>query len=177
MILVPECSHLFSCTAIHGSDKRGMRPHAHTKGKITYGRAHPELGPKDYQTVGFPRVIKTSCPCVPWSLPTWISFLMSSASTPTTITDPSPQRAMKLDDVPSDVHDLKIESAGSGSEVPERHYTKDFGLIPMPRHLRYDPSKPFHFGIALNVAFASTPSESDPFFGIPGRERNLSDRR
>ena len=86
---------------------------------------------------------------------------------------------MKLDDVPSDVHDLKIESAGSGSEVPERHYTKDFGLIPMPRHLRYHLSKPFYFGIALNVAFgfASTSSESDPFFGIPGRERNLSDRR
>jgi hypothetical protein len=71
---------------------------------------------------------------------------------------------MKLDDV----HDLKIDSAGSGSdsEVPERHYTKDFGLIPIPRHLRYDPSKPFHFGIALNVAFgfASTFSESDPLF-------------
>ena len=69
---------------------------------------------------------------------------------------------MKLDDV----YDLKIESAGSGSEVPERHYTKDFGLIPIPRHLRYDPSKPFHFGIALNVAFgfASTFSESDTLF-------------
>ena len=88
---------------------------------------------------------------------------MSSASTPTTtITDPSPQRVMKLDDV----HDLKIESAGSGSEVPERYYTKDFGLIPIPRHLRYDPSKPFHFGIALNVAFgfASTFSELFQFF-------------
>lgn len=102
---------------------------------------------------------------------------MSSTSTPTTtITDPSPQRAMKFDDA----HDLKIESAGSGSEVPERHYTKDFGLIPIPRHLQYDPSKPFHFGIALNVAFgfASTFSESDAssFFGIPGRERNLSNR-
>jgi len=76
---------------------------------------------------------------------------------------------MKLDDV----HDFKliIESAGSGSEVPERHYTKDFGLIPIPRHLRYDPSKPFHFGIALNVAFgfASTFSESDPLmYSGPG---------
>ena len=77
---------------------------------------------------------------------------MSSASTPTTtIADPSPQRVVKLDDV----HDSKIESAASGSnsEVPERHYTKDFGFIPIPRHLRYDPSEPFHFGIALNVAF------------------------
>ena len=66
-----------------------------------------------------------------------------------------------------DIHDLKIESAkSSGSEVPERHYSKDFGLIPIPRHLRYDPSKPFHFGIALNVAFgfACTFSESDTLF-------------
>jgi hypothetical protein len=88
---------------------------------------------------------------------------MASASTPTTaITDPSPQRAMKLDHV----HDLKIESAGS--EVPERQYTKDFGLIPIPLHLRYDPSKPFHFGIVLNVAFgfASTFSESDLLFNF-----------
>ena len=90
---------------------------------------------------------------------------MANASTPTTtITDPSPQRAMKLDDV----HDPKIESAGSGSEVPERHYTKDFGLIPIPPHLRYDPSKPFRFGIVLNVAFgfASTFSKSDLLFNI-----------
>jgi len=82
---------------------------------------------------------------------------------------------MKLDDV----HDLKIESAesGLGSEIPERHYTKDFGLIPIPRHLRYDPSKPFHFGIPLNVAFgfASTFSESDTcvipiFYSGPARK-------
>lgn len=31
--------------------------------------------------------------------------------------------------------------------------TKDFGLIPIPKRLRYDSSKPFHFGIALNIAF------------------------
>jgi hypothetical protein len=101
---------------------------------------------------------------------------MSSASTPTTtITDPSPRRAVELDDV----HDLKIESAGSGLDDPERHYTKDFGLIPIPRHLRYDPSKPFYFGIALNVAFgfASTFSESDviSIFVFRAGNGNLSD--
>ena len=38
---------------------------------------------------------------------------------------------------------------------------KDFGFIPVPRHLRYDPTKPFHFGLLLNIAFgfASTFSE------------------
>ena len=39
---------------------------------------------------------------------------------------------------------------------------KDFGFMPVPRHLRYDPTKPFHFGLLLNIAFgfASTFSES-----------------
>jgi hypothetical protein len=31
--------------------------------------------------------------------------------------------------------------------------TKDFGLIPIPKRLQYDPIKPFHFGILLNVSF------------------------
>ena len=41
---------------------------------------------------------------------------------------------------------------------------KDFGFIPVPRRLRYDPIKPFHFGLLLNIAFgfASTFSESFP---------------
>ena len=45
---------------------------------------------------------------------------------------------------------------------------KDFGLIPVPRHLRYDPTKPFHFGLLLNIAFgfASTFSELPLFFGL-----------
>ena len=30
---------------------------------------------------------------------------------------------------------------------------KDFGLIPVPQHLRYDPTKPFHFGLLLNLGF------------------------
>ena len=45
---------------------------------------------------------------------------------------------------------------------------KDFGLVSVPRHLRYDPSKPFRFGLLLNVAFgfASTFSE---FFNLTPR--------
>ena len=43
---------------------------------------------------------------------------------------------------------------------------KDFGFIPVPRHLRYDPTKPFHFGLLLNIGFgfASTFSEC---FNLP----------
>lgn len=42
---------------------------------------------------------------------------------------------------------------------------KDFGIIPVPRHLRYDPTKPFHFGLLLNISFgiASTFSECFDF--------------
>ncbi|KAG1739417.1 major facilitator superfamily domain-containing protein [Suillus paluster] len=31
--------------------------------------------------------------------------------------------------------------------------TKDFGLVPIPKRLQYNPTKPFHFGILLNVSF------------------------
>ena len=47
---------------------------------------------------------------------------------------------------------------------------KDFGLLPVPRRLQYDPAKPFHFGLLLNIAFglASTFGECfnlPPFLG------------
>ncbi|KAJ7776834.1 major facilitator superfamily domain-containing protein [Mycena maculata] len=39
-----------------------------------------------------------------------------------------------------------------------KSFTHDFGFLPIPRRLRYDPEKPFHFGLLLNVlfGFAST---------------------
>ena len=49
---------------------------------------------------------------------------------------------------------------------------KDFGFIPVPRHLRYDPEKPFYFGLSLNIAFglASTFSQC---FNLPPSFRPL----
>jgi hypothetical protein len=43
---------------------------------------------------------------------------------------------------------------------------KDFGFLPVPERLRYDPDKPFHFGTLLNMSFgfASTFSEFFWFF-------------
>ena len=29
----------------------------------------------------------------------------------------------------------------------------DFGILPIPKRLRYDPNKPFHFGLLLNMSF------------------------
>ncbi|KAG7088949.1 hypothetical protein E1B28_012894 [Marasmius oreades] len=38
----------------------------------------------------------------------------------------------------------------------EHQNTRDFGFIPIPKRLRYDPKRPFHFGIALQVVFGFT---------------------
>jgi hypothetical protein len=48
------------------------------------------------------------------------------------------------------------------AEALDARFTKDFGFIPIPRRLRYNPEEPFHFGIFLNISFgfASTFSES-----------------
>ncbi|OJA21284.1 hypothetical protein AZE42_08122 [Rhizopogon vesiculosus] len=35
----------------------------------------------------------------------------------------------------------------------DRIRSNDFGYLPIPRRLRYDPDKPFHFGMLLNVSF------------------------
>ncbi|KAF8959131.1 major facilitator superfamily domain-containing protein [Flammula alnicola] len=71
---------------------------------------------------------------------------MTSASSPTaTIMDPYGQK-VKMEDV-----NERLENVSSPE--PEFQFTKDFGFLPIPRHLRYDPSKPPHFGIALNIAF------------------------
>ncbi|KAJ7162861.1 major facilitator superfamily domain-containing protein [Mycena filopes] len=43
-------------------------------------------------------------------------------------------------------------------ERREKIVAHDLGFVPIPRRLRYDPQKPFHFGLVLNVlfGFAST---------------------
>ncbi|KAJ6624383.1 MFS superfamily [Mycena sp. CBHHK59/15] len=51
-----------------------------------------------------------------------------------------------------------LDSSVDSDSGREDSMTHDFGFIPIPRRLRYDPKKPFHFGIVLNVlfGFAST---------------------
>ncbi|KAG8714920.1 hypothetical protein FRC08_011243 [Ceratobasidium sp. 394] len=45
----------------------------------------------------------------------------------------------------------------------------DFGFIPIPSRLRYDPERPFHFGLALNIFFglASTLTVGNLYFCQP----------
>lgn len=45
----------------------------------------------------------------------------------------------------------------------------DFGFLPIPTRLRYDPDKPFHFGLVLNIAFgfASTFTAANLYYCQP----------
>ncbi|KAI6017412.1 major facilitator superfamily domain-containing protein [Pisolithus microcarpus] len=45
----------------------------------------------------------------------------------------------------------------------------DFGFLPVPTRLRYDPDKPFHFGLVLNIAFgfASTFTAANLYYCQP----------
>ena len=65
--------------------------------------------------------------------------------------------------VPSTSVDEKLEPSGSKDTGThsEAIVTKEFGFLLIPLHLRYDPTKPFHFGLLLNIGFgfASTFSE------------------
>lgn len=80
--------------------------------------------------------------------------MTSAASLATTATaDPTLEGAV----------DTKLEQSQPKTEILPK-LRKDFGFVPVPRHLQYDPTKPFHFGLLLNVAFgfASTFSKYLP---------------
>ncbi len=52
----------------------------------------------------------------------------------------------------------------------ERH-KRDFGIIPIPVHLIYDPEVPFHFGLTLNILFGVTCTFGEPSFPCPFVDR------
>ena len=99
-----------------------------------------------------------------------ISFLPTAMTTPaisptSTLADPSTSTSQdEVDKEQSQSND----NANFIIPLP-----KDFGFIPVPRHLRYNPTKPFHFGLLLNIGFgfASTFSEllPPPFFRSSNR--------
>lgn len=90
---------------------------------------------------------------------TWtcLPSLLAHPSEPTKMaaaSAPSPTEA----NAPPDVHppekekidDLQLQSVKSGDSIA---YTTDFGFIPIPERLRYNPAKPPHFGLLMNIAF------------------------
>ncbi|KAF7318469.1 MFS general substrate transporter [Mycena chlorophos] len=46
-----------------------------------------------------------------------------------------------------------VDSAKDDVEQPPLILKYDFGFVPIPRRLRHDPRRPFHFGWVLNVLF------------------------
>lgn len=88
---------------------------------------------------------------------------MTTPSTPTTtiITEVSGSQTMDKKEV-----DDKLELVESVDS--EFEFTKDFGFLPIPKHLRYNPAKPPHFGLLLNIAFgfASTFSKHPIIKGL-----------
>ncbi|KAJ3721378.1 major facilitator superfamily domain-containing protein [Lentinula guzmanii] len=48
------------------------------------------------------------------------------------------------------------ESKPPSSEKTNITSPKDFGFLPVPKRLRYDPDNPFHFGMFLNILFGVT---------------------
>ncbi|KAK1219523.1 hypothetical protein PQX77_017758 [Marasmius sp. AFHP31] len=64
---------------------------------------------------------------------------------------------------------MSVVGRDEASKETAGQHTRDFGLIPIPRRLQYDPQKPFHFGIMLQVAFgfASTFTVANLYYCQP----------
>lgn len=54
------------------------------------------------------------------------------------------------------------ENALASHEYDDLH--KEFGFLPVPSWLRYNPEKPFHFGLGMNIAFGLGATFSKHFF-------------
>ncbi|KIK53960.1 hypothetical protein GYMLUDRAFT_923230 [Collybiopsis luxurians FD-317 M1] len=51
---------------------------------------------------------------------------------------------------------IPIGEKHQAADSPVMERRKDFGIIPVPDWLRYDPDTPFHFGMFLNILFGVT---------------------
>ncbi|KAJ3824850.1 major facilitator superfamily domain-containing protein [Lentinula raphanica] len=60
-----------------------------------------------------------------------------------------------IDSSPDSKSDSEPEKTAKNA-ITTASASKDFGCIPIPRRLRYDPSSPFHFGMFLNILFGVT---------------------
>ncbi|TFK22001.1 MFS superfamily [Coprinopsis marcescibilis] len=70
------------------------------------------------------------------------------------------------------MHQSTTDPAGEekGARQPAQPQNRvDFGFLPIPKHLLYDPDRPFYFGIGLNVAFgfASTFTVANLYYCQP----------
>ncbi|KAI0632361.1 MFS general substrate transporter [Trametes polyzona] len=63
----------------------------------------------------------------------------------------------------------KPRNGTQGTSAGPRTNTRDFGFLPIPKSLQYDPEHPAHFGLAMNVTFgiASTFIVSNLYYCQP----------
>lgn len=52
------------------------------------------------------------------------------------------------------------------SAIAKAKSSKDFGLLSVPKRLRHDPNKPFHFGTLMNISFGFASAFSECFGAI-----------
>ncbi|PIL34821.1 hypothetical protein GSI_02608 [Ganoderma sinense ZZ0214-1] len=73
---------------------------------------------------------------------------------------PSATETLSTRAVPS--VEKEIGKVADEADVPAENW-KDFGFLPIPKRVRYDPERPFHFGLLMNVIFgvASTFTRAD----------------
>ncbi|KAG9125528.1 hypothetical protein FRC07_007246 [Ceratobasidium sp. 392] len=76
-------------------------------------------------------------------------------------------RTMSTGDSKESSVTLQTPSESTPAKEPTRRF--DFGFVPILPHLRHDPEKPFHFGLALNIFFglASTLTVGNLYFCQP----------
>ncbi|KAJ7268022.1 major facilitator superfamily domain-containing protein [Mycena rebaudengoi] len=63
----------------------------------------------------------------------------------------------------------EVTSAPDSETGREISLAYDFGFLPIPPRLRYDPKRPFHFGLVLNIlfGFASTFIMANMYYCLP----------
>ncbi|KAJ3999822.1 MFS superfamily [Lentinula boryana] len=64
--------------------------------------------------------------------------------------------ASSEDKLSNTVIESNAEAKSPSSEKTTITSPKDFGFLPVPKRLRYDPDNPFHFGMFLNILFGVT---------------------
>ncbi|KAF9477685.1 MFS superfamily [Pholiota conissans] len=79
---------------------------------------------------------------------------IDSTTTTTIIVDTQAQEDSKMEPRAGELQASTTDDAPSSSRSKaQERITKDFGFLPIPKHLRYDQDNPPHFGLLLNMAF------------------------
>jgi hypothetical protein len=54
---------------------------------------------------------------------------------------------------PTNVENGSMKSSHTVTSVTKSQRPTNFGIVPLPKRLVYDPERPAHFGLLLNVVF------------------------